>query len=161
MKSCMIAGSFDPVTNGHMDLIVRASGIFDRVYAVIFRNSSKKCTFLIETRLKMLKAACAGMPDVTVDMSDGLVVDYAKEHGISCIVKGVRDVSDFTYESNIININRAIAPEIETFLMLSDSKLSYVSSSFVKEMLIYGRDVSEYMPRGSFEIISAHLSDVK
>ena len=161
MKSCMIAGSFDPVTNGHMDLIIRASGIFDRVYAVIFRNSSKKCTFSIESRLEMLRAACAEMPDVTVDMSDGLAVDYAKEHGISCIVKGVRDVSDFTYEANIININRAIAPEIETLLMLSDSKMSYVSSSFVKEMLIYGRDVSEYMPRRSFDIISGHLSDVK
>lgn len=161
MKSCIIAGSFDPVTNGHMDLIIRASEIFDKVYAVIFRNSSKKCMFSTVVRFEMLKAACSELPDIIVDINDGLVVDYAKKHGISCILKGVRNVSDYTYEANIINVNRAIAPEIETLLMLSDGNLSHVSSSFVKEMLIYGKDVSEYMPRGSFDIMLKQLPDLE
>lgn len=153
MNSCLIAGSFDPITNGHRELILRASKLFDKVYVVIFRNSEKNCLFSPEERKRMLDASCADIQGVVTDISDGLVVDYAAEKEIPVIVKGIRDELDFTYESRMERINHELNPNVETVFLLSDPALSFISSSFVRELLNRGKDIGAYIPTGAYEIV--------
>jgi len=139
-------GSFDPVTNGHLDIIRRGANVFDNVVVVVFNNAAKNSLFTVEERIDLLKQATADLPNVQVDASDGLLIDYAKQHGAHAILRGLRAVSDFEYEMQITSMNRKLDPAIETFFMMTNNQYSFLSSSVVKEVAKYHADVSDLVP---------------
>jgi len=143
MKLAIYPGSFDPITNGHLDIIKRASELFDQVIVAVIKNPSKKAQFSLSDRVEMIKK-CA--PGVTVESFDGLLVEYARQKGAKTIVRGLRAVSDFDYEFQMALTNRKMAPNIETIFLMTDYKYSYLSSSFVKHIAALGGDVSELVP---------------
>ena len=142
---CVVPGVFDPVTNGHFDVILRAAKIFDKIYATSFDNSAKKTMFTSEERREMLRLACDGVEKVTVDATSELVADYAKSKGAGFLVKGVRNMIDYEYEYNLFRINRAIG-DIDTLFFPAKTEHLYISSTFVREMIEYKRDISGYVP---------------
>ena len=147
MKIAIYPGSFDPVTNGHIDIIQRACQLFDKVIVAVIRNPEKKPQFSLEEREGMLKSSLLKNRNAEVESFDGLLVDYAKEKKANIIVRGLRAVSDFDYEFQMALTNRKMAPEIETLFFMTDYKYSYLSSSFVKQIAKLGGDVSELVPK--------------
>ncbi len=139
-------GSFDPLTNGHLDLVDRGLAVFDRVRLAILQNSEKQPLFSVEERLALLRAALRGRPRVEVDTFSGLLVDYARKAGASVIVRGIRAVSDFEYEFQMALMNRELEPRIETVFMMPAGRYSYVSSRLVKEVSRLGGRVSGLVP---------------
>jgi pantetheine-phosphate adenylyltransferase len=149
MKKAKIAvypGTFDPVTYGHIDLIKRATKIFDRVIVAVADNPSKGTLFSVEERVSMLKDAVKGMKSVIVDDFDGLVVDYVKRSGANVMIRGLRMLSDFEYEFQMALTNRKLNGEIETIFMMPSESYSYVSSKLIKEAVSLGADVSNFVP---------------
>lgn len=146
MTVAVYPGSFDPVTNGHLDIIERAAQIFDLVLVVVFRNSEKNPLFTDEERLELLTRAVAHIPNVRVDSSDGLTAQYAREHGARVIVKGLRAVSDFENEMQMAQMNKLLS-DIETMFMMTSSQYSFLSSSIVKEIASYGASVDGLVPK--------------
>ena len=141
MRSAIVPGSFDPVTNGHVDIIERASGLFDRVIVAVAINSTKSPLFSLTERVEMARAAVDHLPNIEVCTFDGLLVKYAVERGAAAIVKGLRAVSDFEYELQMALMNRRLHPEIETIFMMTGAEYSYLSSSIVKEISRLGGSV--------------------
>lgn len=154
MKRVLIPGSFDPITVGHFNIIKRCAEIFDEVYVVIFRNTEKqgKGIFKVEECLEMLNTAVKDIANVKTDMTDKLVVDYATEHNVDYIVKGIRDTIDFEYEYDLFAINRSIG-NYDTIFIPSLPEYKHISSTFVRDMIKYDRDVSPYVPVGVADII--------
>ena len=146
MKLAVYPGSFDPVTNGHKDIIARASRLFDEVIVLVSVNAVKHPSFSTEERVAMLRAVTTEFPNVTVDTDDGLLVDYVKKVGAAAIVKGLRAVSDFEYEFQMNLINKKINPQLETMFLTSDVKYTFLSSSVVREMARYGADLTGFVP---------------
>ena len=146
MKKAIYPGSFDPVTNGHMDMIQRASKIVDELVVGVLNNSAKNSLFSVEERVSMLKEMTSDLPNVTVDSFDGLLVDYMKEHGVTLIVRGLRAVTDFEYELQIAQTNHVENPDVETVFLTTNLKYSYLSSSIVREFAAYGGDISKFVP---------------
>lgn len=155
MKRALIAGSFDPVTAGHMDIIKRALEIFDEVHAVIFINSEKKYMFTLDNRIAMLEEACKGLENVKTGCCDGLLADYMKKNGISAVVKGVRNSSDYTYEHEMALINRSLWEGAETVFLPAKQEYRHISSAMVRELIKYGRDISMFVPSGVGEHIAS------
>lgn len=145
MKISVCPGSFDPVTLGHIDIIQRASDIFDHVYVAILHNPAKTPLFSIDERLEMLQEATQEFSNVSVESFAGLVVDYANEKGAIAIVRGLRAVTDFEFEFKNAAMNRQLDPEIETVFMMTSSEYSFISSSAVKEVASLGGDVSKWV----------------
>ncbi|EIA7245615.1 pantetheine-phosphate adenylyltransferase [Listeria monocytogenes] len=145
-KIAVIPGTFDPITNGHLDIIERAAKIFDVLYVSVLNNSSKKPLFTIEERMEMIRQVTAHLPNVQVESASGLTVDYAATRGATAIVRGLRAVSDFEYEMQIASMNRTLNAEIETFFVMTNTKYSFLSSSMVKEVAKYQGDISELVP---------------
>ncbi len=146
MKTVVCPGSFDPVTNGHLDIIERAAALFDRVIVVVMVNAAKTPLFTTEQRVDMLRRSTAHLENVIVDSHDGLLAAYAREKGATVIVKGLRALSDFEYEFQMALTNRQLNEELETvFLTATDDKM-YLSSSLVKQVAAYGEDVSKFVP---------------
>ncbi|GEK57301.1 pantetheine-phosphate adenylyltransferase [Marinococcus halophilus] len=139
-------GSFDPVTNGHLDIIERAHNVFDHVVVAVLHNRKKEPFFSIDQRVKLIEESVKHMPGVEVDAFHGLLVDYVKEVKADTIVRGLRAVSDFEYEMQAASINRKLEPGVETFFMMTNHQYSYLSSSIVKEVAEYGADVSGLVP---------------
>ncbi|MCI2253214.1 pantetheine-phosphate adenylyltransferase [Domibacillus sp. 8LH] len=153
-------GSFDPITNGHLDIIQRGAKVFDKVYVVILSNSSKQPLFSAEERAELIRQVTAHIPNVEVDHYQGLLVDYAKQVKAKAILRGLRAVSDFEYEMQITSMNRVLNDELETFFMMTNSQYSFLSSSIVKEVAKYGADISELVPREVEEaLIKKRLAD--
>jgi pantetheine-phosphate adenylyltransferase len=146
MNVAIVPGSFDPVTNGHLDIIKRTSSLFDVVYVSILSNSSKNPWFSVEERINLIQRITKDLPNVKVEGFTGLLVDYAREKNAKFIVKGLRAVSDFEYEFQMSLTNKQLAPEIETFFITTNSKYAYLSSSIVKEVARYGGDVTQMVP---------------
>lgn len=142
----ILSGSFDPVTVGHLDIIRRAAAMFDTVYAVVCRNSEKSSHFTAEERQAMLVAACEGIPNVVVDVCEGLLAAYTEAHGISVIVRGVRDASDMPYEMMLATINRGLRNHPETVFLPTKPEHSHLSSSFVRDMIRYGEPLEGLLP---------------
>ena len=146
MKTAICPGSFDPVTLGHIDIIARAAGIFDKVIVLVMSNKSKKNSmFSIEERIDLLKRSI-DFDNVEIDTYDGLLVGYAKEHGAIAIVKGLRAMSDFEYEFQQALTNRSLNPDVETVFLTTEGKNMYLSSSMVKEVCSLGGDINAFVP---------------
>ena len=145
MSSAVCPGSFDPVTNGHIDVIDRASGLFDEVVVSVLVNKSKKSLFTVQERIDMLAECTAHLPNVRVDSWHGLLVDYATANGIKAIVKGLRAVSDFDYELQMAQMNQRLSG-VDTLFISTNPLYSFLSSSLVKEVATYGGDVSHLIP---------------
>ncbi len=146
MKIAIYPGSFDPITNGHLDIIKRAAKLFDKVIVSVIRNPAKQPQYTLTERVQMIKSSLKRIKNVTVDSFDGLLVNYAKKKKANVIVRGLRAVSDFDYEFQMALTNRKMVPEIETLFFMTDYKYSYLSSSFVKEIARLGGKVSELVP---------------
>lgn len=154
MKTCVIPGSFDPFTLGHLDVVERASKLFDKVYVAIMVNSDKNGTFSLAVRKKIAEVSCSELDNVTVITADGLLVDLCGALGASAIVKGIRGVSDFGYEEGMANINRRLSG-IETVLLAARPELSFISSTFVRELLKYGRPIEGAVHVNAVQIIKS------
>jgi pantetheine-phosphate adenylyltransferase len=145
VRRALCPGSFDPVTNGHIDIIGRAASLYDEVVVAVFVNQSKSGLFTVAERQEMLSAVTVDFPNVTIDTFEGLVVDYCKVHDIPVIVKGLRAVSDFDYELQMAQMNRGLAG-IDTLFMPTNPEYSFLASSLVKEIAKWGGDVSLLVP---------------
>ena len=145
-KIAVVPGSFDPVTNGHLDIIQRTASLFDKVYVCVLRNGSKKPLFSTDERIDLIKRVTGGFDNLEVESFDGLLVNYAREKGAGFIVKGLRAVSDFEYEFQMAQTNKSLCPEVETFFITTNRSYSYLSSSIVKEVARYGGSISDFVP---------------
>lgn len=158
MNIAIYPGSFDPVTNGHLDIIERTAKIFDKVIVAILINSSKVPTFSTEEKTAMLKKATAHIPNVEIEFFDGLLVNFVKSKGAHVIVKGLRAISDFEYEFQMAMLNKSVEPEIETLFMMTSNKYSYLSSSIVKELGRLGAGLTDLVPEVIEKDIIAKLT---
>ena len=140
-------GSFDPVTNGHLDLIARAANIFDHLVVAILRNSSKNPLFTVEERVAMLSEGTAEFNNVSVSTFDGLLVEFAREERAHAVVRGIRAISDYEYELQMALMNRRLSPDLETIFLMPDAKYSFVSSRLVKEVFRLGGSVDGLVPK--------------
>jgi pantetheine-phosphate adenylyltransferase len=150
-------GSFDPVTNGHLDLIARGSKIFDHLVVAILRNSHKDPLFTVDERLEMLTEAVSNLGNVSVATFDGLLVDFAQEQNAQAVMRGIRAISDYEYELQMALMNRRLAPSLETIFMMPDAKYSFVSSRLVKEVFELGGSVEGLVPRFVIDRLKQHV----
>ena len=146
MKIAVYPGSFDPITNGHMDVLRRSLEVFDRVILLLAVNPRKKSVFPIEERLAMMKEAVKDMDRVTVDATDGLTVDYCLSHGSHHIIRGLRAVTDFEYEFQLAAANRFAGPWVDMVFFMASSQTTFISSSTVDELERNGADISSLVP---------------
>jgi len=144
-RRAVCPGSFDPVTNGHLDIIERASNLFDEVVVAVLINKSKSSLFTVDERIELLAEVTSAWPNVKIDSFHGLLVDFCRDRGIGVIVKGLRAVSDFDYELQMGQMNLSLA-DVETLFMPTNPLYSFLSSSLVKEVATYGGDVSGLIP---------------
>ncbi|CAN5708542.1 MAG: pantetheine-phosphate adenylyltransferase [Actinomycetota bacterium] len=149
-------GSFDPVTNGHLDVIRRASSRFDRLLVACLRNAGKQPLFDVDTRLDLLNEVVADLDNVEVAAFDGLLVDFCLQRGVTVIVKGLRAVSDFEYELQMAQMNSHLG-DVETFFMTTSPIYSFLSSSLVKEVARFGGDVTDFVPSAVVDRLAEHL----
>jgi pantetheine-phosphate adenylyltransferase len=145
VRRAVCPGSFDPVTNGHLDIIDRASRLYDEIIVAVFVNQTKSSMFSVDDRRQMLIEATADYPNVRIDTFQGLVVDYCRAHGVPVIVKGLRAVSDFDYELQMAQMNRGLAG-VDTLFMPTNPEYSFLASSLVKDIARWGGDVSALVP---------------
>ena len=148
-------GSFDPLTNGHVDIILRGARIFDKIVLALLVNVDKNPLFSLEERVEITRKVFQEYPNVEVDTFDGLLVDYAKRRDISVIVRGLRAISDFEYELQMALMNRRLSPETETVFMMPAEQYTYVSSRLVKEVFALGGSVSGLVP----EVVEERLKE--
>lgn len=146
MKRAVYTGSFDPVTNGHMDIIRRASEIFDVLIVSILNNKEKTPLFSVEERVKILEEATKDLPNVQIDSFSGLLVDYAREKDLHVIVRGLRAITDFEYELQMAQTNRVLEPEVDTTFLITSLEYAYLSSTVVKEVAAFGGDIHKFVP---------------
>ena len=158
MRRAVCPGSFDPVTNGHLDIVQRASTLFDEVVVAVGVNKSKNRLFSAEERIEMLRQACAGFDNVRVDGFEGLLTSFCEEHDIHAIVKGLRAVSDFDYELQMAQMNASLA-DVETVFVPTSPEYSFLASSLVKEVATFGGDVSGLIPAFVHERLVARLAE--
>ncbi|WP_053205415.1 pantetheine-phosphate adenylyltransferase [Jiangella muralis] len=145
MRRCLCPGSFDPVTNGHLDVIERAASLFDEVVVAVLVNVSKKGLFSVDERIDLLEKACGHLPAVRVESFEGLLVDFARQREIPAVVKGLRAVTDFDYELQMAQMNHRLTG-LETLFVATNPDYSFLSSSLVKEVASYGGDVAGLVP---------------
>lgn len=159
MAKVICPGSFDPVTKGHIDIITRASGLFDEVIALVVVNPEKKPSFTAQERADMLRKATAGLPNISVDIYQGLLADYVREVGAVGIVKGLRAMSDFEYEFQMALTNKKLAPEAETIFLTTTGENMYLTSSLIKQIALFRGDISDFVPSEVLEDIELRLCD--
>jgi pantetheine-phosphate adenylyltransferase len=155
VRRAVCPGSFDPVTNGHVDVIGRAAALYDELVVAVLVNPGKAGLFTVDERMALLRDAVADVPNVTVDSFQGLLVDYCRTHDIPVIVKGLRAVSDFEYELQMAQMNRELAG-VETLFVPTAPQVGHLSSSLVKQIATFGGDVSGLVPKAVNEWLTAH-----
>ncbi|MGE5329721.1 MAG: pantetheine-phosphate adenylyltransferase [Deltaproteobacteria bacterium] len=146
MKVCVYPGSFDPITYGHLDIIERASKIFDKLIVAVSCNPNKIPAFSLEERVELIQDCIKDYGNVEVDYFCGLLIDYLKQKGATVVVKGLRVITDFEYEFQMALLNKNLDPDIETVFMMTNNKFSYISSSMVKEIARLGANIEEFVP---------------
>ena len=157
-RVAVYAGSFDPITSGHMDLVRRATKLFDRVILAVGNNPSKQYLLSTDKRLEVLTQCTTDMPNVQVDVFEGLLVDYCRRQGAQFILRGLRAVTDFEFEFQIGLANMDMAPDVETVFLLTEPRNIFISSSLVKEIATNGGDVRRYLPAPAYEAVTEVLS---
>ena len=145
-RGVMYPGTFDPITNGHLDIASRAAKMFDRVVIAIAANPGKAPLFPLEQRIELARTALAGLSNVEVMGYSKLTVEFAREHGLGFMLRGLRAVSDFEFEFQLANMSRHIAPEIETVFLTPKEQFTFISSTLVREVAVLGGDVTEFVP---------------
>lgn len=145
-KKAIYPGSFDPITNGHLDILDRALSIFSEVTIVVAGTGHKNPLFTPEERVELIREVTADRKGVKVDRWPGLIMDYARDHQVSAVVRGLRAASDFEYEFMMASMNKRINQQVETVFMMTSQDLYFVSSTMIKELFLYGGDVSSYVP---------------
>ncbi len=156
MKSAVYPGTFDPITNGHIDIIKRSLRIFDRVIIAVAPNPKKTPLFDINERIFMIEEATKGMQNIEIEPFEGLLVDYIRQKGAIAIIRGLRAVSDFEYEFQMALMNRKLSDTIETVFMMPSEEYSYLTSSLIKEVASYGGEVKDLVP----SIAAKRLKDI-
>lgn len=144
-RSAMYPGTFDPITNGHHDLVRRAAGLFDRVIVAIASNPNKSPMFPLEARIDLARRVLHDVPNVEVLGYSGLTVEFARQHNVGVVVRGLRAVSDFEFEFQLANMSRHLAREIETVFLTPQEQFTFISSSLVREIAVLGGDVREFV----------------
>jgi pantetheine-phosphate adenylyltransferase len=152
-------GTFDPPTNGHLDLIQRGAKIFDHLTVAILVNPVKNPLFTVQERLEMLQEATAGISNVSVATFDGLLVEFVRRQGATAVLRGIRAISDYEHEFQMALMNRRLAPEIETVFLQPAGRYSFVSSRMVKEVFSFGGDISGLVPPNVIKRLSAHIKN--
>ena len=158
MKKCIYPGTFDPITNGHLDIIKRALGLFDEVIIAVALNENKRPHFDLSVRLEMVKIATQSLNGVRVQSFDNLLVDFAKSHGANFIIRGLRAVSDFEYELQIGYANASLWEKIESVYLMPTLKNAFISSSIVRSILLHGGDVSHLVPSEILKFLKNELA---
>ncbi len=157
-KIAVCPGSFDPVTLGHLDIIERASGLFDEVIVAVSINSQKTYSFTAEERIEMIKTVSEHLPNIKVEKCEGLLAEYCRQKGAIAIVKGLRAVTDFEYEFQQALANKKLYEKADTIFLTTRSENMYLSSSVVKEIASYGGDISEFVPMKVLNMINRRIS---
>ena len=160
MKIAIYPGTFDPFTNGHLDIVRRASKLFDKVIITVARNSSKKPVFTGEERLALIRSCVKGFQHVEVELFDGLLVSYARKKKATAIVRGLRAISDFEYELQMALMNRKLNDQFETVFLMPNEKYTYVNSSIVREIARLGGNVSDFVPPIVRKALDKKMKDV-
>ncbi len=156
-RHAMYPGTFDPITNGHTDLVRRAAGIFDRVIVAIASNPNKAPLFTLDQRVDLARRVLADLPNVEVMGYSGLTVEFARKHGLSVVVRGLRAVSDFEFEFQLANMSRHLAREIETVFLTPQEQFTFISSSLIREIAVLGGETKEFV----HPIVDAELKKLK
>ncbi len=159
MKTAVYPGSFDPISNGHLDIIKRSANIFDKVYVLVSLNPNKKYLFSESERVFMLKEATKDIPNVIVEASNNLVLDYAKKVGASVIIRGLRNFIDYQSEITLFQFNRSIDNSIDTFILFPSTDNLFLSSSSIKELVMFGNSITDYVPKGLDEYIATRIKE--
>lgn len=160
MRIAICPGSFDPITKGHIDIITRASKLFDKVIVVVSINSAKTGCFELDERVKLINMCVSHIHNVEVDVVTNLLADYAKQVNACAIVKGLRAVTDFEYEFQMALANKKLNPEAETVFLTTAAENMYLSSSLVRQIASFGGDISDFVPTEINEIVSKRLNKI-
>lgn len=145
-RKAIFAGSFDPITNGHLDIIERSSKIFDELQIGVLYNPNKKGLFNFEERVQLIESCTSHLDNIKVVSFEGLLVDYCKENGIDTLVRGIRNSADIEYELQMAHMNKELNPDIETIILPTTTKYSFISSSLIKEVLSFNADIKNLVP---------------
>ncbi len=156
MTTAIYPGSFDPITNGHFDVLSRASKLFDKVILVVLSNSGKKSCLPTETRIKLIKESVEGIENVEVDSYNGLTVEYARARNAKVLIRGLRAISDFEYEMQLAQLNKNLDPNLDTIFLVPRVENNFLSSSIVKEIALLGGDISGIVP----EPVKKYFEDI-
>jgi pantetheine-phosphate adenylyltransferase len=151
MRTALYPGTFDPITLGHLDVLQRASRIFDKVIIAVAQNEEKEPIIPFERRIKLISENIGEMPNMEIQSFDGLVVDFAKEIGAVALIRGLRAVSDFEYELQMAQMNRNLEETIETLFLMPNEAYTFVSSRLIKQVASYGGNISKFVPNNVFE----------
>ena len=158
-KTAVYPGTFDPITNGHLDIVKRASPLFDKIIVTLALNIDKNPLFSVDERLDMIRSAIANIDNAEAAQFSGLVVDFATRVGAAVIIRGLRAVSDFEYEFQIALMNRKQRPEIDTVYLMPDARYTYLSSSIIKEVARHGGTVEQFVPPCVLEMLKKKFGD--
>ncbi len=161
MLRAIYPGSFDPITNGHLDVLARAARLFDEVIMAVANNQSKQVLFSVAERVELLKISCQHLPNVRVASFDGLLVDFARQSEAKAVIRGLRAVSDFEFEFQMALMNRSLEPGLEALFLMPSEEYSYISSRMVKEVARLGGEVSRFVPRCVEDALKARFAAQK
>lgn len=156
-RSAVYPGTFDPITNGHQDLVRRAAGVFERVIVAIASNPNKAPMFPLDKRVELARRVLADIPGVEVMGYSGLTVDFARQHGVQVVVRGLRAVSDFEFEFQLANMSRHLSRDIETVFLTPQEQFTFISSTLVREIAVLGGNVNEFV----HPLVAAELGKMK
>jgi pantetheine-phosphate adenylyltransferase len=156
-STAICPGSFDPITNGHLDIIHRAATMFDRLVVAVLRNTEKQCLFSIEDRVTLIRESLQGVPNVEVDAFEGLLVDYVRAKKARHILRGIRALSDFEYEFQMALMNRRLAPEVDTVFLMPREEYTYLSSRLVREVARLGGPVEGLVPAAVARLLKERM----
>jgi pantetheine-phosphate adenylyltransferase len=158
VRIAIYPGTFDPITNGHIDIIERAVTLFDKIIVTVATNSSKQPMFSGEERVALIRKAVARFPQVETTSSDGLIVEFAQKCGAVALIRGLRAVSDFEYEFQMALMNRKLAPSVSTVFLMPNEKYSFLNSTIIRELAAYGADFSEFVPECVLEAFKTRMN---